>query len=138
MFEEVAMPVNEMALPEIESGNEADVMRFEYAVSQFVLLYPDVRPVPPRLTARVPVVSERATPREEVAMKDGTAEPLVLFIRTELATAVEPNEVVLVLPVVVTTPERAGAVVTVAALPVMLIDTAVEVEIEANVLAPVA
>ena len=79
----------------------------------------EARPVPPRVRARVPVVSESATPREEVAMNAGTAVPPVLFARMELATAVVPNAVTLE-PLLVTAPERFALVVTVAALPVML------------------
>ena len=56
--------------------------------------------------------------------------------RTEFAVADVPKEVVL--PEEVMTPERFALVVTVPALPVMLILIAEEVAIDAKVLAPVA
>ncbi len=49
-----------------------------------------------------------------------------------------PKEVTLLEPVVVMTPESVGTVVTVAALPEMLIESGEEVETEANVFTPVA
>ena len=59
------------------------------------------------------------------------------FVASRLSPAgCEPYEVVL--PLEVTTPLRFALVVTVAAVPVMLIETAVEVEIDARVFTPVA
>ena len=77
------------------------------------------------------------TKSDEVARKAGTADPLVLLARTLFATAVVPN-VVALLPEDTTAPERFALVVTVAAFPVILMFTAVEVEIEATVFTPVA
>src|SRR3989344_8563557 len=78
----------------------------------------EVKPVPPRATRSVPVVSLMAMPREEVATKVGTAEAPVAFARTGFAAAA-PKDVTL-LPEEVTAPERLALVVTVAALPPML------------------
>ena len=64
--------------------------------------------------------------------------PAVMLVRTELARATVPKDVTLLPPVVVTTPESAGTVVTVAAFPVMLMLIGDVVAIEANVLTPVA
>ena len=67
-------------------------------------------------------------------MAIGAVLPVAAFPSTP--TVCEPYEVVL--PLEVTTPLRFALVVTVAALPVMLIETAVEVEIDARVFTPVA
>ena len=72
----------------------------------------------------------------EVATNVGAAVPPVPFASTVLAPAVAAYEVVL--PEEVTTPDRLALVVTVAALPLMLIAIGVEVETEAKVFAPVA
>ena len=81
----------------------------------------------------------------EVAMNCGMAVPLVLLARMELGTAVVPNAVVIaVVPEPVVTPEmvmdwlEVRQPVQLPALPVMLIDIGVEVDMEAKVLAPVA
>ena len=42
-------------------------------------------PVPPLEAAKVPVVSDRAMPRDEVAIAVGTAETAVGFPKTEFA-----------------------------------------------------
>ena len=49
----------------------------------------EVRPVPPLVTSKEPVVSESAMPRDDVARAVGTATPLVTFASTELAAMVE-------------------------------------------------
>jgi hypothetical protein len=57
----------------------------------------EVTPVPPRLRASVPVVSPKATPREEVARAVGTAEALVVLAKMLLA-AMEERPMVALLP----------------------------------------
>ena len=44
-----------------------------------------VVPVPPRLIASVPVVSESAMPSDDVAITVGTADPPVAFAQSEFA-----------------------------------------------------
>lgn len=67
----------------------------------------EVAPVPPRVIGSVPVVSERATPSEEVAINAGIAVPPVMLARMLFATAVVPKAVVMAVePEPVVTPER--------------------------------
>jgi hypothetical protein len=73
--------------------------------------------------------------RVEVAWKVGTAEPGAAFASTPFDA--EPKAVTLE-PLLVTAPLKFAFVVTVAALPEILIEIAVEVEMEAKVLTPVA
>jgi hypothetical protein len=71
----------------------------------------------------------------EVAWKVGTVEPGAAFAKTPLVA--RPKDVAL-LPEEVTAPERLAFVVTVAALPLMLMAIAEEVATEAKVFTPVA
>ncbi len=57
----------------------------------------DWRPVPPRASASVPVVSESAMPSDEVAITVGTAAPPVAFAQSELA-AMEAKEMLEFVP----------------------------------------
>ena len=89
-FATATTPVTLLAVPpmlrvEVAAYASAVPAESEYSSE---LAVKEVTPVPPRATARVPVVSERAIPREEVARAVGTAEALVWFASTELAAIV--------------------------------------------------
>ena len=157
---EVAMPLNEMALPLIDSGEFAVVMRFVYAVFQLAELSVMEVPQPLPVESAMPEAGYTIELAEEVAthamllpFQPSTWPAMPVPYNVEVASGAVvapfttapstpafwvPKEVTLLEPVVVITPESEGTVVTEPAEPVMLMLMAEEVAMEATVFAPVA